>query len=275
MTPLRVSVFHITILIAYALGGIALARARLGASTESQSGLEIAGLILGFAGLALHAGLLLTTMFGDEPTRLSLGAVLSLLGLEIAAIAMLATFNRRFRGMAAILLITAALVSAGMLVTGTSDTPTALTMPLRVHAISSLLAYSLLAVGAVFAVSAMIQDRRLRAARTGGLLGLLPPLTEMERLVFAVGLAGFIGLSVSIATGVVFVENLFSQHLVHKTVLSIVAFLLFGVLLTGRALAGWRGRPALSLYLGGFTALLLAYFGSRFVLEILLSRQWG
>ena len=97
----------------------------------------------------------------------------------------------------------------------------------------------------------------------------------MERLVFGVGLAGFIGLSVSIATGVVFVENLFDQHLVHKTILSIIAFGLFGILLLGRAWVGWRGRPALSLYLGGFAALVLAYFGSRFVLEVILSRQWG
>ena len=269
------SVSQITILIAYVAGGIALARARLGAGTQSAAGLERTGLAAGAVGVLVHALTLGPALFGAGAAGLTLGNVLSLLGLEMALIAMFATVNARFRGVAAIVLITAGVISAGMFVATDSGERATLTMPLRVHAVSSLLAYSLLAVGAIFAISTMLQDRRLRAARTGGLLSLLPPLTEMERLVFAVGIAGFIGLSVSIATGVVFVENLFSQHLVHKTVLSIIAFALFGVLLAGRGLAGWRGRPALTLYLGGFAALVLAYFGSRFVLEVLLSRQWG
>lgn len=267
--------FQITILIAYVAGGLALARARLETTTNGPNRLELAGLGIAALGAAAHAYWLLPALFGADAVKLSLGMVLALLGFVIAVIALLATLNPRFRGLAAIVLVCAALISAGMLLDAGDVRRNELTMPLRVHAVSSLLAYSLLAVGAIFAITAMLQDGRLRAARTGGLLGLLPPLTEMERLVFAVGVAGFISLSVSIATGVVFVDDLFGQHLVHKTILSIVAFALFGVLLLGRALAGWRGRPALSLYLGGFVALILAYFGSRFVLEVLLSRQWG
>ncbi len=247
----------------------------MGSAQSTHRKAELAGIFVALAAVVVHSWTLFEPLFGSATSRLSLGNVLSLLGLEIAAIGVVATLNPRFRGIAAILLITAAAVSVGMLQPESTGTPTALSMPLKVHAISSLLAYSLLAVGAVFAINALIQDSRLRAARTGGLIGLLPPLAEMERLVFAVGFAGFVGLCVSIATGVVFVENLFSQHLVHKTILSIVAFALFGCLLVGRMLAGWRGRPALTLYLGGFLALILAYFGSRFVLEILLSRQWG
>ncbi|MEM1264035.1 MAG: cytochrome c biogenesis protein CcsA [Pseudomonadota bacterium] len=266
---------QITILIAYVLGGLALGRGRLITGSEHAQTFERLGLAIGIAATAWHLWLLLPTIAGAAPVSLSLAAVFSLLSLEIALIALIISLTPRYRGVAAILLVVSGLVAFGTLISDSSADKGALTMPLRVHAISSLLAYSLLTVGAIFAISAMAQDGRLRAAKTGGLVGMLPSLTEMERLVFAVGVAGFIGLSVSIATGIVFVENLFAQHLVHKTVLSVVAFGLFGVLLLGRALAGWRGRPALSLYLGGFAALILAYFGSRFVLEVILSRQWG
>ncbi|MEM8983628.1 MAG: cytochrome c biogenesis protein CcsA [Pseudomonadota bacterium] len=266
---------QITILIAYVLGGLALGRGRLITGSNNAQTLERLGLAIGVGAAAWHLWSLLPTVAGAAPTSLSLGAVFSLLSLEIALIALIVSLTRRYRGVAAILLVVAGIVATGMLMGDGTANNRPLTMPLRVHAVSSLLAYSLLAVGAIFAISAIAQDGRLRAAKTGGLVGLLPSLTEMERLVFAVGVAGFIGLSVSIATGIVFVENLFAQHLVHKTVLSVVAFGLFGVLLAGRALAGWRGRPALSLYLGGFAALILAYFGSRFVLEVILSRQWG
>jgi ABC-type uncharacterized transport system permease subunit len=71
------------------------------------------------------------------------------------------------------------------------------------------------------------------------------------------------------------VENLFAQHLVHKTAFSLLALVLFSVLVAGRAFAGWRGKRAVYLYLWGFAFLCLAYFGSRFVLEELLGRSWG
>ena len=101
------------------------------------------------------------------------------------------------------------------------------------------------------------------------------PLDTTEKLLFGVATAGFMGLLLSVVSGFTFVENLFAQHLVHKTALSLLALLLFGILLSGRALAGWRGYRAVSLYLWGFGFLCLAYFGSRFILEEILGRSWG
>ena len=72
-----------------------------------------------------------------------------------------------------------------------------------------------------------------------------------------------------------FVDNVFAQHLVHKTVLSIIALVVFGILLLGRWRFGWRGRKAIQWTLAGYAILVLGYFGSRVVLEVLLSRQWG
>ena len=86
---------------------------------------------------------------------------------------------------------------------------------------------------------------------------------------------GFSLLLLAVFSGFAFVENLFSQHLVHKTGLSLLALLLFGILIAGRQFAGWRGRRAIFLYLWGFGILCLAYFGTRYILENILGRSWG
>jgi ABC-type uncharacterized transport system permease subunit len=87
--------------------------------------------------------------------------------------------------------------------------------------------------------------------------------------------AGFTLLTLALLTGFVFVTNLRTQHLEHKTILSCVAWVLFGVLLVGRTRYGWRGRAAVRWTLSGFGFLILAYFGSKFVLETVLGRHWG
>jgi ABC-type uncharacterized transport system permease subunit len=102
----------------------------------------------------------------------------------------------------------------------------------------------------------------------------LPALDVLEGLLFQLITAGFIVLTVSLATGLVFVNDLFAQHLVHKTVLSIFAWLVFGTLLWGRQFRGWRGRVAVRLTLAGIGLLLLSYFGSKLVLEVLLGQSW-
>jgi ABC-type uncharacterized transport system permease subunit len=87
--------------------------------------------------------------------------------------------------------------------------------------------------------------------------------------------AGFALLTLALLTGFIFVTNLRAQHLEHKTILSIAAWVVFAVLLVGRVRYGWRGRSAVRLTLSGFGVLVLAYFGSKFVLEYILGRHWG
>ncbi len=135
-----------------------------------------------------------------------------------------------------------------------------------------MLAYSLLSIAAIQSIVLALQDRRLRHKHPGGLTGALPPLQVMESLLFQMIGLGFIFLSLSLLSGIVYLEDIFAQHLVHKTVLSIVAWAVFGVLLWGRWHSGWRGRTAIRWTLGGFVLLLLAYFGSKLVLELILGR---
>ena len=93
----------------------------------------------------------------------------------------------------------------------------------------------------------------------------------MENLLFDTIVTGFICLSLSLVSGMMFLENMFAQQLAHKTVLSILAWIVFAILLLGRWQLGWRGRTAIRWTLGGFISLMLAYFGSKFVLEVLLA----
>jgi ABC-type uncharacterized transport system permease subunit len=116
---------------------------------------------------------------------------------------------------------------------------------------------------------------RLRHHRPGGLLRALPPLAVMETLLFQTLGLGFALLSLALFSGLIFIQDMFAQHLAHKTVLSIFAWLVFAVLLWGRWRFGWRGRTAIRWTLGGFALLVLAYFGSKFVLELIKGVHWG
>lgn len=146
---------------------------------------------------------------------------------------------------------------------------------LGLHVFSSLLAYAILGIAAITAVLLAIQGRLLRHHRPLRQLEMLPPLTVLETLLFRLITAGWLVLTLSLATGLLFVEDLLGQHLAHKTILSIVSWVLFGLLLTGRWWRGWRGRRAVGWTLTAMTALALAYFGSKLVLEILLDRSWS
>jgi ABC-type uncharacterized transport system permease subunit len=146
---------------------------------------------------------------------------------------------------------------------------------LTAHIVLSMGAAARLFGAAVTAILLVFLDRRLRDRRILELPNTLPPLDVLETVMFRLIGAGFVLLTLSLFTGFVFVTNLFAQHLVHKTVLSVIAWVVFGVLLAGRAKFGWRGRPAVRWTLAGFALLVLAYFGSKFVLESVLGRHWG
>lgn len=143
---------------------------------------------------------------------------------------------------------------------------------IQVHILLSVLAYAVLALAAAQAAMVSIQRHHLQTHRPGGYLRALPPLETTEQLLFALLGAGFVLLTLSLGSGFFYLEDMFAQSLVHKTVLSSMAWLIFGLLLFGRWRFGWRGRRAVHLTLAGFAVLILAYFGSKLVLELVLGR---
>jgi ABC-type uncharacterized transport system permease subunit len=141
---------------------------------------------------------------------------------------------------------------------------------LNSHILASLLAYSILGLAVLQALLLAIQDSHLRNREPGGFIRALPPLQTMETLLFHMIATGFVLLTLALVTGMLFLEDIFAQHLVHKTTLSIIAWVVFAILLWGRWRYGWRGRIAIRWTIGGFIFLMLAYFGSKFVLELVI-----
>jgi len=141
---------------------------------------------------------------------------------------------------------------------------------LQAHILFSIFAYSLLSIAVAQAILLYIQDKYLHNKHPAGFLHSLPSLETMQILLFRIIGFGVIALSISLITGFVYLENMFAQHLVHKTILSIMAWCIFVILLWGHYRFGWRGKIAIKWSISGFTLLMLAYFGSKFVLELIL-----
>ena len=231
--------------------------------------------ILGFGGLAvvLHGWVLYQGLLSSAGVDLSVANAASLVAWLVVLLLLSATLTKPLENMAVVLLPLAAVaIAAQYFVPGTRimsvDTP----LGIQTHVTLSILAYSVLTIAAVQAAMIAIADRQLRLKRPGFALRMLPPLQTMEDLLFQLVWLGFILLSIGLAIGFVFVENLMGQHLAHKTVLSSLAWLVFAVLLWGRYFFGWRGSAAVRYTIGGFVALLIAFFGSKIVLELILQR---
>ncbi len=138
------------------------------------------------------------------------------------------------------------------------------------HILLSILAYSLLIIATLQALLLAFQNHQIKHKHPRGLVQLLPPLQTMESLLFELLWLGETFLLAAIITGLVYIDDLFAQHLAHKTVFTLVAFTIYAILLWGRFKLGWRGTTAIRWTLGGFAALMLAYFGSKMVLEFLI-----
>lgn len=220
----------------------------------------------------LHAGVLLGAHGGR--VDLHFFAALSLVAAVMAAIAVLVNLVRPVTGLGVIVFPLAGLLLAldVFLAPPTAPTPTPMDWQIKLHVVIALLGYSVLAIAAVLAILLAVQERALRARRPGRLILALPPLIQTETLLFRLIRVGFVLLSMTLLSGLLFISNIRAQHLVHTTVLTVLAWLIFGALLWGRWRYGWRGRSAVNLTLIGMAVLLLAFFGSKFVLELLLHR---
>ena len=237
--------------------------------------LEPIAWVLSLAAIVAHSDAIVHMMRINGPFSIGLLEAISLLAWTLAALACFICIERQNRVLGALLLASAGL---GAPVTGTGHTYAEATPPgweLTAHILLSMGAAALLFAAAVTALLLVFLDRRLRTRRIARLPSVLPPLDALERVMFRLIGAGFVLLTLSLFTGFVFVTNLFTQHLIHKTVLSMIAWTIFAVLLIGRIRLGWRGRSALGWTLSGFGVLALAYFGAKFVLENVLGRHWG
>jgi len=228
--------------------------------------------LIGFGGLLLHSIVLHDSMFSAAGINFGFYNAMSLVCAFLVLFTLVATWRHPVEILTIILLpITMATIVLEHYGVSNHILPKGSSPGLLLHIATSIIAYSLLSLAAVQAVLLSVQNKFLHAHQPGGLIKLLPPLKYMEALLFEVILAGFIALTISLGSGLIFLENMFAQQLAHKTILAIIAWFVFLTLLIGRWQLGWRGRTAIRWTLSGFVSLMLAYFGSKFVLEIVLA----
>jgi ABC-type uncharacterized transport system permease subunit len=269
-------VLSIVVLACYLACAAWLASSVYRADENAARGRRIAGLALGTLAVALHAILLWRHIFAMPELTLTAAETASLIGWPTGLIALALTFFRpRFAGISSILMVIAGAVATITVEGGSGYALEQQNWEIAAHIVLSTLAYALLTIAVALAVAHALLDRRLRNRRPLGTLTILPSMEALESATFQALGAGFAVLTLSLFSGFIFVRDLFAQHLIHKTVLSCLAWVVFAVLLFGRWRFGWRGRVARTWTLSGFALLGLAYFGSKIVLETILGRHWG
>jgi ABC-type uncharacterized transport system permease subunit len=138
------------------------------------------------------------------------------------------------------------------------------------HVLLAILAYAIMTIASLFALQLAYVDYRLKKHKSLMVSLNLPPLMTLEKSLFQLILIGFVLLTGTLTTGIIFLEDMFAPDNAHKTVFTIIAWCIYAVLLWGRYQKGWRGRLVIYITIAGSSALTLAYFGSRVVREIIL-----
>ena len=251
----------------YFTAAAALARPLLNQGTTARH----AALASGTVAVLLHFAVL----FGIHRGAVDLHfyAALSLVSAVIAAMTLIVNVSRPVAALGIILFPLAALFLAIDEFIAPPTAPFPLDWQIGLHVIIALLSYSLLAIAAVLALLLATQERALRTRTLSAWAGALPPLTQTESLMFKLIGAGFALLTLTLLSGILFVHNLLAQHQAHTAILSLAAWIIFGALLFGRWRWGWRGHRAVRMTLTGMGILLLAFFGSKFVLEEILHQR--
>ena len=224
-------------------------------------------------GLLLHAAVTSEKLIQNEPTtslNLSLIGVSNLVACVMTAVIALGALRVRAENLLLLCLPLAAanLLAMALLPEGRIE-PVTLDSAQIGHILLSISAYAALMTAALQSILIGVQERRLRAPQTG-LLGMLPPMESMENLFISVLWLGLALLTLSIATGMFFLQDMFDQRLVHHTVLTTLSWLVYAGFLAGHHFFGWRGVTGVRWNLAAFTLLVLGYLGSKFVIEYLL-----
>ena len=230
-------------------------------------------LALSLAALLCHAGVVWYSVFEGAGVELGFYQVSALIFVTINIVCMASLVRRPLQNLlVALFPLSAMAVLVAAYAPDTARIRTDLPAGILLHIGSSILAYAVLTLAAAQAALLAVQDRQLKHRHTRGLVQILPPLQLMERMLFELLWVGEILLTVAIGSGFVFLDDIFAQHLVHKTVLTLGSWLLLAVLLWGHYQLGWRSKTAVRLALCGFALLVLAFFGTKLVLELILGR---
>jgi len=256
----------IAALVCYLIASVMLLRTNRDAGSQP---LNMSNFIVGILAIILHLGSFCGQL-AERGLDLGLFNLLSLIGWLINSILVFSALKKPLRSLLLVMWPVSALLILMSLIMPAEEVST-LSTPTLTHVIFSLLSYALLSLAALQAIIVAFQDYKLRHHHASGFIMQLPPLMVMESLLFEFVWIGFILLSASILSGFLFLEDMFAQHLAHKTVFSLMAWIIFSLLLFGRHRLGWRGSKAIYWTLSGYWLLMLGFIGSKLVLEFILS----
>lgn len=228
------------------------------------------GLLL--VGMLAHATLLYPYIFTLYGLNFNLFNVFSLISLFFLFFYVLFSL---YRPIVSLGILAAPTAFLGMIIGYIGRAPyqplTDVSVGLEAHIILSFAAYCVLLMAAVQALFLRLQIRELKQNTIHRFwVNKLPSLQTMESLLFDMILVGFVLLSIALGIGFIYVEDLFAQHIVHKTVFSVLSWLLFGLLLLGNWRIGLRGKRAANMTFYAFILLAIGFIGSKFVLEFLV-----
>ncbi len=224
--------------------------------------------VLLLAALISHACLLYTQLLNDKSLNLGFFNMVSLISWLVVLLLRLALLQKSVESLLAVFApITAVTVLLALYFPSEGLLTGHLAGGVKMHIVTSVLAYSILVLAALQAIFMAVQEYKLRHKRPTWIMQHLPPLQSMETLLFQLLQAGWFFLTLGLISGSLFLEDMFAQHLAHKTVLSFIAWLIFATLLFGRWRYGWRGRRAIRWTWVGFACLMLGYLGSKFIYE--------
>lgn len=252
--------------------GVLLA-VRLARGDTATGGARVALFALAAGAWVLHGAVLYTGLRLHPGFALTLTEAFSLVAWVVAALYLVASLSRPIDNLGIVILPTAGItLLAAWLWPG--HVPATPKQPQAAHIVISIFAFSLLCLAAVQSLMLALQESQLRHKHPGGFIRALPPMQTMETTLFQLIGLGFFLLTATLVTGVFFSETVFGTpfKLTHHIVLSALAWVVYATLLIGRWWLGWRGRTAVRFTVGGFTLLVLGYFGTKFVVEVVLGR---
>jgi len=262
----------ITAIIFYLLAAIRLGSGLFHPGDERKRFFKSQFFIFGLIALLLHSIVLYQNINIIGGLNLGFYNALSLMSWGVSFIVLITTLSKPLENLAIIFFpLTAVALLLEIIFQSSRILPDTAPMGLHLHVLLSICAYSLLTIAALQAALLALQDRQISIKHPANIMQ-FPPMQIMEELLIQIIAIGFFMLSLSLATGLMFLHDIFSQHLAHKAVFSILAWIIFGILLWGRWTRGWRGKKAIRWTIGGFISLMLAYFGSKLVLELILKR---
>lgn len=227
----------------------------------------------GALAVVLQGALLVGDIDHDGHLTLGVGTILSLDAWAITAIFLVASLRKPIGSLGAFIMPSTALATIAQIFLPASSENTRVSDPwLVAHIVVSILAYSLLSIAVVQSLVLWVQESRLRRRYTRQPLRAIPPMETMETLMFEMIQVGFLLLTLTLISGFFFSEQLFGDPLpfTHHSILSLVAWLAFAILLIGRRQFGWRGLNAVRWTIGGFVLLVFAYLSAEFLFRLVL-----